>query len=283
MHDSRPAWLYGDRLRLVGIKLYADGALGSRGAWLKQPYADKPDTRGLQLPHRRRAARRSRRRRPRRGFQLAIHAIGDAANAQVDRRPSKRSAKTYGRDRRWRIEHFQVADPSRHPAPRHGRDHRLDAADPPDQRPDDGRGAARTRPRLGGAYAWATHRARSARGSPSAPTFRSKSPNPFPGLAAAVSRQDLNGQPPGGWRPQERVSFEQALAGFTRGAAYAGFAEEGSAASSPANGPTSSSSTAIRPRSTPQALARTQVLETWVAGKKVWARAASAAGAERGK
>ena len=41
------AWLHGDRLRLGGVKLYADGALGSRGAWLKQPYADKPDTRGL--------------------------------------------------------------------------------------------------------------------------------------------------------------------------------------------------------------------------------------------
>ena len=55
--------------------------------------------------------------------------------------------------------------------------------------------------------------------------FPVECPNPFPGLAAAVSRQDMNGQPPGGWLPQERVSFEQALAGFTRGAAYAGFAE----------------------------------------------------------
>ena len=53
-----------------------------------------------------------------------------------------------------------------------------------------------------------------------------ESPNPFPGLAAAISRQDMNGQPPGGWMPEERVSFEQALAGFTRGAAYAGFAED---------------------------------------------------------
>ena len=67
---------------------------------------------------------------------------------------------------------------------------------------------------------------RAARGSRSARTSRSKSPNPFPGLAAAISRQDPNGQPPGGWRPEERVSFEQALAGFTRGAAYAGFAED---------------------------------------------------------
>ena len=75
-------WLYGDRLRMVGVKFYADGALGSRGAWLKQPYADKPDTRGLQfhsdaemlaLADARRGA----------GFQVATHAIGDAANAQV--------------------------------------------------------------------------------------------------------------------------------------------------------------------------------------------------------
>ena len=79
--------------------------------------------------------------------------------------------------------------------------------------------------RLGGAYAWQTlarSGARLAFGS----DFPVESPNPFPGLSAAVSRQDPNGQPPGGWRPQERVSFEQALAGFTRGAAYAGFAED---------------------------------------------------------
>ena len=75
-------WLYGDRLRMGGVKLYADGALGSRGAWLKQPYADKPDTRGLQflkdaelLAKADEAASH--------GLQVAVHAIGDAANAQV--------------------------------------------------------------------------------------------------------------------------------------------------------------------------------------------------------
>ena len=79
---QRPTrWLYGDRLRPVGVKLFADGALGSRGAWLKQPYADKPDTRGLQfhsdaemLAQADAAASR--------GFQIATHAIGDAANAR---------------------------------------------------------------------------------------------------------------------------------------------------------------------------------------------------------
>jgi predicted amidohydrolase YtcJ len=82
INGGRPSdWLYGDRLHLGGVKLYADGALGSRGAWLKQPYADKPDTRGLQfltdaqiLEQANAAVGR---------VPAAIHAIGDAANAQV--------------------------------------------------------------------------------------------------------------------------------------------------------------------------------------------------------
>jgi predicted amidohydrolase YtcJ len=78
--------------------------------------------------------------------------------------------------------------------------------------------------RLGGAYAWRSmlqNHVPLAFGS----DYPVESPNPFPGLAAAISRQDMNGQPPDGWRPEERVSLDQALAGFTRGAAYAGFAE----------------------------------------------------------
>ena len=102
-------WLYGDRLRAVGIKFFADGALGSRGAWLKQPYADKPDSRGLQfhsdaeilaLADQAAAA----------GFQIATHAIGDAANAQMISTYEQLHRK-YPGDRRWRIEHFQIVDP----------------------------------------------------------------------------------------------------------------------------------------------------------------------------
>src|SRR5439155_15319562 len=81
--ESKPTpWLYGDRLRMVGIKFYADGALGSRGAWLKQPYADKPDTRGLQF-HSDAEMLRLADTAAAHGFQVATHAIGDAANAQV--------------------------------------------------------------------------------------------------------------------------------------------------------------------------------------------------------
>jgi len=75
-------WLYGDRLRAVGVKFFADGALGSRGAWLKQPYSDKPDTRGNQF-HSDAELRSQQDTAAAAGFQIATHAIGDAANAQV--------------------------------------------------------------------------------------------------------------------------------------------------------------------------------------------------------
>ncbi len=75
-------WLYDGHLRMIGLKLFADGALGSRGAWLKAPYADMPGQRGLQLlddAKLRNLASRA----AMDGFQVAVHAIGDAANAQV--------------------------------------------------------------------------------------------------------------------------------------------------------------------------------------------------------
>jgi hypothetical protein len=126
-------------------------------------------------------------------------------------------------------------------------------------------------PRLAGAYAWASIAragARLAFGS----DFPVESPNPFPGLAAAISRQDPKGVPPGGWRPEERVSFETALAGFTREAAYAAFAE--ARIGSLERGKWADFILVDRDPTAvdPQSLAATQVLETWVAGKKMWAR-----------
>src|SRR4051812_5883940 len=103
-------WLYSDRLRMVGIKFYADGALGSRGAWLKQPYADKPDPRGLQF-HSDAELLTLADPAAAHGFQIATHAIGDAGNAQIIS-VYEQLSKKYGRDRRWRIEHFQIVDPA---------------------------------------------------------------------------------------------------------------------------------------------------------------------------
>jgi hypothetical protein len=276
---SKPTkWLYGDRLRMVGVKLYADGALGSRGAWLKQPYADKPDTHGLpfltdaqMLAQTNRAAAA--------GFQVAVHAIGDAANAQAIA-TYEELGKTYKGDRRWRIEHVQVIDPA--DIPRLAPAGIIASMQPTHQTSDRTMAEARLDPpRLKGAYAWQTiaqSGARLAFGS----DFPVESPNPFPGLAAAVSRQDPNGVPPGGWRPEERVSFETALAGFTRNAAFAGFAEDRIGSLEPGKWADFILVNRDPTLVNPQELAATEVLETWVAGKKVWEQT-TIVGTERGK
>jgi predicted amidohydrolase YtcJ len=279
INGARPSeWLYGDHLHLGGVKLYADGALGSRGAWLKAPYHDKPDTRGLrfltdtELQEQVKTAAGN-------GFQLAIHAIGDAANAQVIG-AYEQAGKTFAGDRRWRIEHLQIADPK--DLPRLKPAGIIASMQPTHQTSDRLMAEARLGPdRLGGAYAWQTI---AKMGVPLAfgSDFPVESPNPFPGLAAAVSRQDMSGQPPGGWRPQDRVSFEQALAGFTRGAAYAGFAETRIGSLEPGKWADFLLVDRDVSKVDAQALARTQVLETWVAGKKVWERPASGGG-ERGR
>jgi len=271
-------WLYGDRLRLVGVKLFADGALGSRGAWLKQPYADMPGTRGLPrhsdaeyLAMADAAAAR--------GFQIATHAIGDAAIAQVISAYEQLSRK-YGRDRRWRIEHFQIADPA--DIPRLAPAGIIASMQPTHQTSDRLMAEKRLGPnRLAGAYAWQSvlkTGARLAFGT----DFPVESPNPFPGLSAAVSRQDVNGQRPGGWIPSERLTLAQALSAYTRGAAYAGFAEDRIGALEPGKWADFIIVDRDPTKVDAQALARTQVLETWIAGKKVWERAPATA-AERGK
>ena len=271
-------WMFGDRLRMGGVKLYADGALGSRGAWLKRPYTDQPDTRGLRFltdsQLREQAGKAAGM-----GFQLAIHAIGDAANAQVIS-AFEELAGAHSGDRRWRIEHVQVVDPA--DIPRLAKAGIIASMQPTHQTSD--RLMAEKRldpPRLEGAYAWQSiHKsgARLAFGS----DFPVESPNPFPGLAAAISRQDPQGQPPGGWRPQERVSIDLALAGFTRDAAFAGFAEDRIGSLDPGHWADFIFVDRDPTKVDPQSLAATQVQETWIAGKKVYERTASA-GAERGR
>ena len=276
---ARPSgWLYGDRLRMGGVKLYSDGALGSRGAWLKRPYADKPDTSGLRFltdaELRNQAVHAAAA-----GFQVAIHAIGDAANAQAIS-TFEALGQRYPGDRRWRIEHVQVVDPV--DIPRLAPAGIIASMQPTHQTSDRTMAEARLDPpRLAGAYAWQTIArtgARLAFGS----DFPVESPNPFPGLSAAVSRQDPNGVPPGGWRRQERVSIEQALAGFTRGAAYAGFAEQRIGSLEPGKWAdfiiVDRDPTAVDP----QSLAATLVIQTWVAGQQVWKRSV-VMGVERGK
>jgi predicted amidohydrolase YtcJ len=273
------AWLYRDRLRAVGIKLFADGALGSRGAWLKQPYADKPDSRGLEF-HSDAEMLSLADAAASHGFQIATHAIGDAANAQIIS-VYEQLSKKYGRDRRWRIEHFQIADPK--DIPRLAPAGIIASMQPTHQTSDRLMAEKRLGPdRLAGAYAWQSV-LKSGTKLAFGTDFPVESPNPFPGLAAAISRQDMNGQPPGGWIPSERVTLGQALDAYTRGAAYAGFAEDKIGALEPGKWADFVIVDRDPTKVDAQALARTQVLETWVAGKKVWERAPNSSPAERGK
>ena len=273
------AWLYGNRLHQGGVKLYADGALGSRGAWLKAPYHDKPDTRGLSLISDAELAKQTEEAAAN-GYQLAIHAIGDAANAQVIT-AFERLNRRFPGDRRWRIEHAQVLDVA--DLPRLAKSGIIASMQPTHQTSDRTMAEARLGPeRLGGAYAWQTL-ARSGAKLAFGSDFPVESPNPFPGLAAAVSRQDMSGQPAGGWRPQERVSFEAALAGFTRGAAYAGFAEDRIGSLDPGKHADFILVDRDVSKVAPTELARAEVVETWVDGKRVWARDPNGGPGERGR
>jgi len=215
-------WLYDDKLRMVGVKLYLDGALGSRGAWLKAPYSDAPGQKGLPLltpaQLRNKMVRASMDK-----FQVAIHAIGDAANAEALSAIADLTRDLPG-ERRWRIEHAQIVDPL--DIPKFAELKVIASMQPVHQTSDRLMAEARLGPdRLKGAYAWRSMEkagVRLAFGS----DVPVESANPFPGIAAAISRTDASGQPVGGWRPEETVTRETALDGFTRTAAYAAFAED---------------------------------------------------------
>ncbi|HEV2078686.1 MAG TPA: amidohydrolase [Allosphingosinicella sp.] len=265
-------WLYDSKLRMVGVKLYLDGALGSRGAWLKRPYRDAPGERGLAIVSDT-VLKNLMSRAAMDRFQVAVHAIGDQANAQV-LEAIEELAATYTGDRRWRIEHAQVVDPV--DIPRFGRNGIIASMQPVHQTSDWRMAEARMGvERLRGAYAWASmlqNRSRLAFGS----DFPVESANPFHGLAVAISRVDAEGQPPGGWMPEQRVSLNQALDGFTRGAAFAAFAED--RLGSLERGKMADFifiDRDIFANASAEQIRGTQVLETYVGGRKVWDRTTS--------
>lgn len=267
---TRPTpWLYDQRLRMVGVKLYLDGALGSRGAWLKQPYRDAPGQRGLPLVTDT-VLKNLMSRAAMDHFQVAVHAIGDQANATL-LDAIEELADTYRGDRRWRIEHAQIVDPA--DLPRFARNGIIASMQPVHQTSDRTMAEARMGvERLGGAYAWRSMLANNvplAFGS----DFPVESPNPFHGLAAAISREDAEGQPPGGWLPEQRLSLLQAFTAFTRGAAYASFAEGQIGSLEPGR----QADFILIDRDIFNGLGQreireTRVLETYVGGRKVWER-----------
>ncbi|MDT8409895.1 MAG: amidohydrolase [Wenzhouxiangellaceae bacterium] len=211
-----------ERVQMRAVKLYADGALGSRGAALLEEYSDDAGNLGL-LFETDQSLQDQVDRAMGCGLQVAIHAIGDRANRQAINAIIKGQQKFPGNPGRHRVEHVQII-------------HRDDiqrlaeagiiASMQPTHATSDMRWAEDRigAERLFGAYAWQRLRqagAKLAFGS----DFPVEKVDPLLGIHAAVTRQDTEGEPPGGWLPDQRVTVEIAVDGFTSQAAWAGFAE----------------------------------------------------------
>ncbi len=219
--DGPIGWDAKGMLAMQSMKLQADGALGSRGAWMREDYSDKPGEKGLVF-YEEGLLRRMIIETSAKGFQVNVHAIGDAANGAVlgafAAVPAEQRSKL-----RHRNEHAQIV--SVDDLPRFAKLGVIASIQPTHATSDKGMAEARVGElRLQGGYAWATligTGARIAGGS----DFPVEPPNPFYGLHAAVTRMDRNGAPPEGWRAREKLTMVQAFDAFTRGAAYAGHAE----------------------------------------------------------
>ncbi|MCC7013579.1 MAG: amidohydrolase [Planctomycetes bacterium] len=213
-----------DRLSVVGVKFYADGALGSRGAVLLEPYSDDPSQLGLALMSREElehgfavCARH--------GLQPAVHAIGDGANRTVlDALEARIRATPEFAALRPRIEHAQVVAPD--DWARFEELGVIASMQPTHATSDMPWAPRRLGPeRISGAYAWRRLASRAehlALGS----DFPVESPNPLEGLYAAITCSARDGQPPQGFLPDQRLSAREALAGFTWGAARAARQEQ---------------------------------------------------------
>lgn len=205
------------------LKMYADGALGSRGAALLDPYSDDPGNTGLLVtPYERMvqladAAVEA-------GFQICAHAIGDRANRLVLDAYREALAGQEGLDHRFRIEHAQILSPA--DIPRFSEMGVIPSMQPTHATSDMPWAVDRLgEERLTGAYAW-----RSLLDTgvviPCGSDFPVESHNPMLGIYAAVTRQDLNGHPEGGWYPDQRMTRMEAVKGFTTWAAHTAFQED---------------------------------------------------------
>jgi predicted amidohydrolase YtcJ len=211
------------RLVMRSVKLYGDGALGSRGAALLEDYSDDPGNRGLLFVSQQQMEANMRRIMAC-GLQIGVHAIGDAGNRQVLDAYEKLIAELPDNPGRHRIEHAQVLDLA--DIQRFARMGVIAAMQPTHATSDmywavDRLGGERSR----GAYAW-----RSLLDSGATLAFGSDFPveevNPMLGIYAAVTRQDMQGWPEGGWYPEQGVSREEAIRAFTLDAAFAAFMED---------------------------------------------------------
>jgi len=252
-------WLYDGRLRAAGVELRIDGTLGTRGAWLKAPYADAPAETGLPrltgTPLRNQMSRAAMD-----GFQLAVQAVGDKANAEaLDAIESL--AETYAGDRRWRIEHAQIIDPA--DLPRFALHGTIASMQPLGAASQESVAATRLGvDRLAGADAWKAMLANGASlafgsGVPAHPA------DPLHGMSAALTRAAAPGT------PDPRLTLAEALRAYTLGGAYAGLAETQLGNLAPGQRADFLILDRDISKSAPEALAETGIEELWIGGRRI--------------
>ncbi|MFL6657231.1 MAG: amidohydrolase [Massilia sp.] len=213
----------GDLYALRAVKLYADGALGSRGAALLAPYSDEPASHGL-LFRKDADIVSLMDKAMKHGYQVNVHAIGDAGNRQILNGFEQLIKQTGSVGQRHRIEHAQVV--ALEDIPRFKSLGIVPSMQPTHATSDMNMAEKRIgHERIKGAYAWRTFLKQGSRiacGS----DFPVESSNPFFGIHAAVTRQDAAGMPAAGWYANQAMTLKEALRCFTLDAAYAGHQEK---------------------------------------------------------
>ncbi|HUW51929.1 MAG TPA: amidohydrolase [Rhodanobacter sp.] len=260
---------YGDDFLTVrAVKLYADGALGSRGAAMLEPYSDDPGNRGL-LFHTPAELTAMIGKALGMGYQVAIHAIGDRANREVLDSYAAAYKLHGGENLRNRVEHAQIV--SLEDIPRFVSLRLIASMQPTHATSDMNMAEDRIgHERIKGAYAWRRFLQQGtviAGGS----DFPVESPNPFYGLYSAVTRQDHAGNPPGGWYPDQRMTRIEAFRAFTLDAAWAAHQEKNLGTLEPGKWADFILVDHDLFKDPPQTIWKTRVLQTWVGGRRVYA------------
>ncbi len=266
---SKPIVAYGnDHLDIASVKLYTDGALGSRGAAMIEPYSDDPENRGLPFWTQAELDAMVQKANDM-GFQVGIHAIGDLGNRMaLDAFEHAQGGKPS--PLRNRIEHSQIV--TLDDIPRFAELGIIASMQATHATSDKNMAEDRIGPqRILGGYAWRRMLDAGvilANGS----DFPVELSNPFHGLYASVTRQDRDGEPAGGWYADQALTRAEALHSFTLAGAYAARQEDRLGSLEP--GKWADFIIVDRDYFTVPAaeIDDIVVLETWVAGKKVYAR-----------